>query len=136
MKVVVIDGQGGGMGKTIVTHLKEKLPECRIISVGTNVIATSTMLKAGANAGATGENAVAFNCSNADVVVGPMGIMLPNAMLGEITPKMASAVVNCDCPKVLIPVSKCHINIVGVEEKPLNKYIEQAISYIKEIEQK
>lgn len=92
MKLLVIDGQGGKMGRAIVEQLKKELPEQEITAIGTNSIATSTMLKAGADMGATGENPVIFNCKDADIVIGPIGIIAANSLLGEVTPSMAAAI--------------------------------------------
>ena len=92
MKILVIDGQGGKMGKTIIEQLKITIPKCEIIALGTNSIATSAMLKAGADHAATGENPVVFNCTDADIIVGSMGIIVANSYMGEITPAMANAV--------------------------------------------
>ncbi|MBW7572263.1 DUF3842 family protein [Caproiciproducens faecalis] len=132
MQIVVIDGQGGGMGRSIVERLKETLPEAEIVAVGTNALATSNMMKGGANAGATGENAVAYNCARADVIVGPLGIILPNAMYGEVTPKMAVAVSGCSADRVfLIPAVKKHVHIIGIQEKTISQYIDEAIDEIK-----
>lgn len=92
MKIVVIDGQGGKMGKMIVEQLKATLPQYQLIAIGTNSIATSAMLKAGADFGATGENPVIYNCTDADIIIGPLGIIVANALMGEVTPSMAVAV--------------------------------------------
>lgn len=132
MRIIVIDGQGGGIGRSIVERLRMDAPGAEIIAVGTNSLATSAMIKAGANAGATGENAVLYNCSHADVITGPIGIILANSMLGEITASMALAVSNSCAEKVLVPVSKCHVRIAGMEDKPITKYIEEAVAIIKQ----
>lgn len=113
MEIVVVDGQGGGIGKNIVQVLKEKHPEYVIIGVGTNSIATGQLKKGGADIIATGENAVVYNVSHASIVVGPIGIAFANSMYGEITPKMASAISESEAHKFLIPVSKCSAQIVG-----------------------
>lgn len=133
MKIVVIDGQGGGIGRSLVEKLKERLPSAELIAVGTNALATSAMLKAGADAGATGENAVIYNCAHADVITGPMGISLVNAMMGEISPSIAEAVTASRAEKVLIPVAACRVYVAGVEEKPMSRYIEIAVETIKKI---
>ena len=101
MRVVIIDGQGGGMGRALTERLRAASPEAEIVAVGTNVLATAAMLKAGASAGATGENAVRVNCRRADVIAGPIGIVLADALLGEITPEMAwprRPRARCSCP--------------------------------------
>lgn len=126
MKVIVVDGQGGGMGKAIVTQLRKRFPEMQILAVGTNSIATSAMMKAGATAGATGENAVIYNCSRAereDYILGAQGLCLANAMLGEISPAMATAVADSRAQKLLIPISSCGVRILGVAEKPMSEYL-------------
>lgn len=91
MRIIVIDGQGGGIGRSLMEKLRAELPEAELVAVGTNSAATANMMRAGANVGATGENAVVFNCARTDVIVGPLGIILADAMLGEITPRMACA---------------------------------------------
>lgn len=133
MRIIVIDGQGGGIGRSMVERLRLEAPNAEIIAVGTNSLATSAMIKAGANAGATGENAVVYNCAHADVIAGPVGILLANSMLGEITEKMALAVSESRAEKVLIPVCKCHVRIAGMEDKPISKYIEEAVAVIRQI---
>lgn len=135
MKIIVIDGQGGGIGRSIVERLKAEIPSAVIIAVGTNSLATAAMLKAGADAGATGENAVLYNCVNADVIAGPMGIILANAMLGEISPAVAGAVSGSKAEKVLVPVSTCRVCVAGVEDKPMSKYIELAVAAVKRLYQ-
>ncbi len=131
--IVVIDGQGGKMGAALTSQLKSQLPEARVIAVGTNSTATTAMLKAGADAGATGENPVVVNCAHADIVAGPMGIITANALYGEITPKMAAAVSESAAQKLLIPVNRCSVTVVGVEELPLNDYVRLAAQKAKEI---
>lgn len=131
MQIVVIDGQGGGIGKNLVERLRAELPETQIVAVGANSIATSAMLKAGANVGATGENAVQYNVRTADVVAGPIGILVANAMWGEITPAMAAAVSASPAQKVLIPVEQCRVHVAGVVEKALSRYIEDAVAVIR-----
>lgn len=130
MRIVVIDGQGGGMGRSIVERLKERLPGAEIIAVGTNATATAQMVRGGGVRGATGENAVVFNCSQADVVIGPVGIYFANSMLGEVTPRMAEALAACRAEKFAIPVSRCHIHITGIAEQSLSAHIEEAVSQI------
>ena len=127
MRILVVAGQGGGVGSRLIAALREqKLPDAQIICVGTNVLATNAMLKAGADAGATGENAVVYNAARADMILGPIGLLLANAMLGEITPAMASAVSGSKARKLFIPASKCAVDIMGVEPRPLSAYITQA----------
>lgn len=107
MKVVVVDGQGGGLGRMLVSKLKARLPEQPLIAVGTNALATSAMLRAGADMGATGENAVRYNCMQADLLLAPSGIGIANAMLGEISPAMAQAAQESPAKKLLLPMDKC-----------------------------
>lgn len=128
MQILVIDGQGGGVGSRIIAQLKPALGEgWQLIAVGTNALATAAMLRAGADAGATGENAVVWNAPRAQLIIGPIGIILANAMLGEITPEMAVAISGCDAPKVLVPSAKCSVTVVGTESYPLEAYIRQAV---------
>lgn len=130
MRVMVMDGQGGGIGKALVEALYAKCPQAEIVAVGTNAAATANMMKGGTAIGATGENAVAFNSAKADVIVGPIGIVMANAMLGEITPKMAENVSSSDARLYLIPVNRCHANVVGIEKKKLSEYISEAVERI------
>ncbi len=127
MKIVVIDGQGGSIGKAIV----EKLVSCglneNLVCIGTNASATANMLKGGAKQGATGENPVIVACRDASYIIGPIGIVMADSMLGEITPKMAQAVGASNAHKILIPVNKC-VTVSGVKPMSLNDYIEDAIS--------
>ena len=127
MKIVVIDGQGGRIGKALIEQLRAKGCEGYILAVGTNSIATSAMLKAGADAGATGENPVVVATRDADVIIGPIGIIAADSMLGEITPKMAEAIGQSLARKVLVPVNRC-FEVAGVQEMSLAQYVEQAAS--------
>ncbi len=133
MKILVIDGQGGKMGKTIIEQLKITIPKCEIIALGTNSIATSAMLKAGADHAATGENPVVFNCTDADIIVGSMGIIVANSYMGEITPAMANAVSKSKAAKVLIPINRCNMFVAGIEELPFGEYTRLAAQKVKEI---
>ena len=131
MRIAIIDGQGGGMGRALVTELKNRLPEGHsMVALGTNAMATAAMLKAGAHEGATGENAIVYNCKKADIIAGPIGIVLANSMLGELTPAMAQAVGESPAVKVLIPVEKCQTHVVGVAPQPMQQSVEQAAGYI------
>lgn len=123
MKILVIDGMGGGIGKSIIEHIKNELAGAEVMAVGTNSIATSAMLKAGADNGATGENAVIYNCPKADYIIGVMGIAMANAMHGEISPEMAAAVSSSPAHKILIPMDKCDVTVMGVVQKPVQAYI-------------
>ena len=133
MRIIVIDGQGGGIGRSLTEKLRAELPEAELVAVGTNSAATANMMRAGAGVGATGENAVVFNCAHTDVIVGPLGIILADAMLGEITPRMAHAVAASRAKKVLIPAAKQHMTIVGVEDLPLSRYIDEAVACVREV---
>jgi hypothetical protein len=113
VRIAVIDGQGGGIGKSIVEKLKKELPDAEILALGTNAIATATMLKAGADEGATGENAVVVNAPKVDLIVGVIGIISANAMLGELTPAIARAVSESPAQKILLPLNRCGIEVVG-----------------------
>ena len=133
MKVLVIDGQGGKMGRALVENiLKQNIP-CELVAIGTNALATEAMLKGGATAAATGENPVIVNAKDADVIAGPMGIIAANALLGEVTPSMALAVSESRALKVLIPVNRCGIFAAGTEDKTPAQYIESAVRKISEV---
>ncbi|HHZ14090.1 MAG TPA: DUF3842 family protein [Clostridiales bacterium] len=133
LKIVVIDGQGGRMGKMVVEQLKEVLPNYELIAIGTNSIATAAMLKAGADFGATGENPVVYNCADADIIIGPLGIVVANALLGEVTPSMALAVGQSSAHKILLPINKCNNVVVGVQELSYKEYVDLAIEHVKRI---
>lgn len=131
--ILVIDGQGGGMGKAIIEKLRKESLPLTIIATGTNSIASSAMLKAGADDVATGENAVIYNAKNCDYILGPVGIISANSMLGEISPSMAEAIDSSPAPKLLIPVNKCNIYIAGVVDNGLSSKIDDLISKLREI---
>jgi hypothetical protein len=127
-RICVIDGQGGGIGSAIIKKLKELFDETvEIIALGTNAIATAQMLKARANRGASGENAIVQTIKNVDVIIGPIGIILANAMMGEVTPEIATAVSCSRAKKILIPLSQENVEIVGVPPAPLPHLIEALI---------
>lgn len=130
MQIVVIDGQGGGFGRALIEALRADGVRERIVAVGMNALATAAMLKAGADAGATGENAVVVNAARAQILAGPVGIVMSGAMLGECTPAMARAAAESPAQKVLIPVVKCGAHIAGLPEKPLAQYIADAARLI------
>ena len=133
MKVIVIDGQGGNVGKLLVRSIKESFPEVPVRAIGTNSVATANMLKAGADEAATGENAVIVGCKSADLIVGPIGIIIPDALLGEVTVAMAQAVGTCDATKILIPLNKCEVLIAGAQDKSTGELIDEAIAMIRDI---
>ena len=127
MKIVVIDGQGGRLGRLLVEGVKARLPQAQVYALGTNTVATAAMLKAGADFGATGENPVLRGVTDADGVLGPVGVVVANAILGEVTPAMAEAVGSCRAKKFLIPMNSCGVLVAGVEEQPLPSYVAQAV---------
>ena len=129
MNVLVIDGQGGGLGRQLVAAISAACPEARLTAVGTNSLATSAMLKAGTVRAATGENAVVVNCRTADVIVGPIGIVMADALLGEITPAMAQAIAQSDARRILIPANRCDTLVVGVSA-PIGTLVEQAAAAV------
>lgn len=130
MKITVIDGQGGRIGKSIIEQIKKKHSELELYAIGTNSIATSAMLKAGADYGATGDNAVIVNAADSDIIVGPIGIVFANALLGEITPSIASAIGASKAYKILIPVNRCNHFVAGCVEAPMGEYIRIAMEKI------
>ena len=132
-KIVIIDGQGGKLGKTIVEQLKKLYPEQEIYAIGTNAMATAAMLKAGADYGATGENPCVVNAEDSDIIIGPVGIVIANALLGEITPKIAAAVGASKAYKILIPMNKCNHHVVGCEDKGLAENIRLVCEKVKEL---
>lgn len=133
MKILVIDGQGGGIGRQLVSALKAACPQHELIAVGTNSAATAAMLKAGADAAATGENSVVVCARTADVIVGPIGIVIADALLGEISPAMATAVSQSPARRILIPVNHCDNIIVGVGDLNMNRLISEVIREIERI---
>jgi hypothetical protein len=135
MIVLVVDGQGGGVGKALVEQLKTALSGSgvSILAAGTNTAAANAMLKAGADAAGTGENAVIYNAARADIIVGSMGIVAANAMMGELSPAMAVAITASHAIKVLIPNNKCGLFVCGVAEEPLEERIGKAVRIVKDI---
>jgi hypothetical protein len=127
-RICVIDGQGGGIGATVIRYLKEAYGEAiELIALGTNAIAAAQMLKAGANRAASGENAIFVSSRHVDVIIGPISISWANAMLGEITPKMAEAVMSSQAPKIFLPLSQEPVVLVGVSAEPLPHLVQQLV---------
>lgn len=123
MRILIIDGQGGGMGKNIIEQLKVTFPRVEILAIGTNSIATSAMLRAGADYGATGENPVVVNSRTSEIIIGPIGIVIANSLWGEVTPAMAQAVGESKAKKILLPMNKCNTFVVGVQDLNLTDYV-------------
>jgi len=133
MKIAVIDGQGGGIGKAIVEKLNAAFGDSiEIIALGTNAVVTALMLKAGAHEGASGENSIVINAPKVDIIAGGIGIIAAHSMLGEITPKMAEAVSASPAKKLLLPLNRCGLLIAGTKQSHLSEYIEDLIDLIKE----
>ena len=129
--LMVIDGQGGGIGRAIIKRLRESLDnEVEILALGTNSVATAQMMKAGANRGATGENAIVTMAPQADIIIGPLAVIMANSMMGEVTGEMARAVSSSKALKVLIPLTQERIKIVGVSTEPLPHLIDQVLQII------
>lgn len=123
MKITIIDGQGGKMGKSVIEQLKKQFPQQKLLALGTNGIATAAMLKAGADQGATGENPVLVACRDSDIIIGPIGIVMADALLGEITEAMAVAIGRSPAYKILMPVNRCNNYVVGCEQLSVNEII-------------
>lgn len=133
MKVVIIDGQGGRIGQLLVEKIKEADLGCEVVAIGTNSNATTAMLKAGADAAATGENPVLVACRDADVIVGPIGIIAADSLMGEITARMAAAVAGCSAVKLLLPVNMCNKIVVGTQSMSMSAMIQEAVTQLKEL---
>jgi len=133
VKVVIIDGQGGKMGQMIIERIKSSSVPCELTAVGTNSIATSAMLKAGAQFGATGENPIIVASRNADVIIGPIGIISADSLLGEITPTMAMAIGQSSAKKLLLPINLCNNIIVGAGSLPMAKLIAETVDELAKI---
>ncbi len=133
MKITVIDAQGGGMGKQVVSAVRKAYPEIEIIAIGTNSIAASVMLKAGANRAAAGENAVVVASRSADVIIGPIGIVIADSLLGEVTPKMAVSVAQSTAKKLFIPFNHCDNYIVGINDLSMKTLIKSLLDELDNI---
>lgn len=132
-RILVIDGQGGQLGSQIIRELLAKFPGIRLTAVGTNAVATAAMLKAGAVKAATGENPVIVACRKADIIIGPIGIVIADSLLGEVTPAMAVAVGQADAARVLLPMNKCENVVAGVGNLPTTVLIQDAVARISQI---
>ena len=132
--LAVIDGLGGGIGSLIIKRLRDILgPDVEVLALGTNAVATSAMMKAGANRGASGENAIAFVVQEVDVILGPIAIVVANSMMGELTPKMAEAISSSRAQKVLLPLAMSRLELIGVTGEPLPHLVEMAVQRVKEL---
>ena len=133
MNITVIDGQGGKLGAQVIKAISQRFPAAELTAIGTNAVATATMLKAGARQAATGENPVVVACRKADVIVGPVGIVIADALLGEVTEKMALAVARADAVRILIPVNRCDNLIAGVSNPNMGLLIEDVVAKLQKI---
>ena len=133
MKIIVIDGQGGKIGRTVIEQLKKRFPDQELLAIGTNSIATSSMLKAGASQGATGENPILVASRDADIIIGPIAIVMADSLLGEITPSMANAVSASRAYKILIPTNRCNHYIAGCQEVSLSDAIQAVCDELERI---
>jgi hypothetical protein len=132
-KIAVVDGQGGGIGSLIVKRLRDEFGDAiEIFALGTNAAATSAMMKSRSNKGATGENAIVWNANRANMIIGPLSIVLPNAMFGELTPKMAEAIASSNAKKILLPLNQEGIDVIGVAKEPLPHMLEKIIETIRQ----
>lgn len=130
--VLIIDGQGGGIGRQLTQNIKENFPDLMIRAVGTNVFATQAMMKAGADEAATGENAVIVGCRTADIITGPIGIAIADSLMGEITPAMAAAVGSSKAVRFFLPMNQCDNHVVGVDNFSLSYLIRECIDLIRQ----
>ncbi|MCD8381230.1 MAG: DUF3842 family protein [Lachnospiraceae bacterium] len=131
MNILIVDAQGGGIGRQLVTAMKQNIPQGVITAVGTNSAATAAMLKAGADNAATGENAVVVCSRKADVIIGPIGIVIADSLFGEITPKMAVAIGQSAAKKILIPINHCDNIVVGVSEFNITRLLQEVLEEVK-----
>lgn len=133
MRILVIDGQGGGLGRSLIEALNKAFPEEEIAAAGTNTLATANMLKAGPAFAATGDNAIIYNAGQADIIAGPAGIVMANALHGEISPQAAAAITSGRAHIVLIPMNRCRAYIAGTDGKKLTEAVDDALAYIGKI---
>lgn len=133
MRIAVIDGQGGGIGKHLIERLRAEFPEAELIALGTNAVAAAAMLRAGANDAASGENAIVRNVERVDFIAGTVSIIIAHAMLGELTPAMAEAVARSPAVKLLIPLTRSPVTIVGVPDEPLPHYVDMLLKRLRKI---
>lgn len=134
MKIAVVDGQGGGIGRLIVEKLRQEMGQkCLILALGCNALATSVMLRAGANEGASGENAVIFSSSRMDVILGSVAIITANSYSGELTPRMAEAIASSEAVKILLPINRCGIIMSSVADEPLPLQVDDLVSRVRRL---
>ena len=136
MEILVIDGQGGRIGQQLIKAILTRYPQVEVTAIGTNSLATSAMLRAGADEGATGENAIVYNAARADILLGPIGVLTPNGLLGEVSPRMAEAIGGSEAVKILLPSQRCSIRLAVGESQPLQFYLDQAVRLLGEELQK
>lgn len=130
--VAVVDGQGGGIGSIIIEKLKSKIPDIKIRALGTNSSATKNMLRSGADEGATGENAIVYNVKDVDIVMGVVAILMPNSMMGELSPKMSEAIGSSHAMKILIPLSRCNIKVAMPGEYNIQQCVDYSVELVKD----
>lgn len=133
MNILIIDAQGGGIGRALVSGIRQTLPDAVVTAVGANSTAAAAMLKAGAHHAAAGENPVIVGCRTADIIAGPIGIVIADALFGEITPAMAAAVGQSRAKRVLVPASHCGTTVAGTGDKSVGWLVQEAIKEIAEI---
>ena len=131
MKTLIIDGQGGGLGRAITAALRQALPDLALIALGTNAIATTAMLKAGAQQGATGESAIRWQCRDAGLILGPTGLLTAGALLGEISPAIAAAVGESPAHKLLIPSDRCNVQVIGVRAQSMDDAVRELVERVR-----
>lgn len=135
LKIAIVDGMGGGLGNQLVSQLRHEFSdkEIEITALGTNSTATTAMMKAGAHRGATGENAIRVNLIGMDCVMGPLGIIIPDALMGEVTASIAQIIASATCRKILLPINQPHVELIGFENRPLGYVIRDALTRIREL---